>query len=260
MKKNYIKYDIPYHFTGEEQLGIFAILFCINCLHFTYVLIYAILLVCKVSFNKINGSNGNFESSAKFIYIINVCLFLLVFGDLLSTILFFYYGCKDNDISFINTLQRRIRTILIIAYNSIYIIFEILVIWKLVLSYKIKEDGEIWFIILDYIFLFIHLLYIAIIFYWSYIYIKIIYNQFIIETTYHIISLNNIDIVYYNVSEDFSKMSERDRKTFLLNNYKNIKYKNTLDQIYLIKIINEFRENNNLPKLLNFYAPTYSQY
>ena len=252
IKKNYIKCDNPYHFSGEEELGIFGILFCINCLHFTYVLIYAILLVCKVSFNNINGSNENFESSAKFIYIINACLFLLVFGDLISTILLFYYGCMDNDIDFRNTLQRRIRTILIIAYNSIYIIFEVLVIWKLILSYKIKEDGEIWFIILDYIFLFIHLLYIATILYWSYIYLKIFFNQFIIDTTYSIISLNNINnIIRYNVSEDFTKMSERDRKTFLLDNYKNIKYETTSDQINLIKIINEFRENNNLPKLLN---------
>ena len=76
-------------------------------------------------------------------------------------------------------------------------------------------------------------------------------NHFSNEITYNIVSLNEISISNYNVTKDFSNMSERDRKTFLLNNYKNIQYKNTLDQQYLIKIINEYREKNNLPKLLN---------
>lgn len=221
-KKKTTEYKNPYQIDGEAQLGQLGLLFCFHCLHFTYILIYAILLVCKVSFNNNNGSKENFESSAKFIYIINACLFSLVFGDLLSAILLFYYLCKEDDRSFTYGLKRLIKIILIIIYISIYILFEVLVIWKLILSYKIKEDDEIWFIVMDYIFLFIH-----------------------------IVSLNEISISNYNVTKDFSNMSERGRKTFLLNNYKNIQYKNTLDQQYLIKIINEYREKNNLPKLLN---------
>jgi mRNA-degrading endonuclease RelE of RelBE toxin-antitoxin system len=249
-KKKTTEYQLPYYFTGDAVLGHFAILLCLHCLHFTYVLIYAILLVSKVSFNNTSGLNENFESSAKFIYVINICLFLLVLGDLLSTILLFYYGGKERDMRFRYGLKRLIKIILIIVYDSIYIIFEVLVIWKLVLSYKIKEDGEIWYIVLDYIFLFFHLLYMAYILHLSYIYFKYYLNHFTTETIYNIVSLNNIRIENYNVSKDFSNMSERDRKAFLLNNYKNIEYKNTLDQHYLIKIINEYRENNNLPKLL----------
>ena len=104
---------------------------------------------------------------------------------------------------------------------------------------------------MDFIFLFIHPLYMAYILYMSYIYFKYYLNHFSNEITYNIVSLNEISIYNYNVTKDFSNMSERDRKTFLLNNYKNIQYKNTLDQQYLIKIINEYREKNNLPKLLN---------
>ena len=250
-KKKTTEYMNPYQIDGEAQLGQLGLLFCFHCLHFTYTLIYAILLVCKVSFNNNNGSKENFESSAKFIYIINACLFSLVFGDLLSAILLFYYICKGNDRSFTYGLKRLFKIILIIAYNSIYILFEAFVIWKLVLSYKIKEDDEIWFIVMDFIFLFIHPLYMAYILYMSYIYLKYYLNHFSNEITYNIVSLNEISISNYNVTKDFSNMSERDRKTFLLNNYKNIQYKNTLDQQYLMKIINEYREKNNLPKLLN---------
>jgi hypothetical protein len=249
-KKKTIEYRLQYNIDGEAELGELAILFCLHCLHFTYILIYAILLVCKVSFNNNSGSKENFESSAKFIYIINACLFSLVFGDLFSAILLFYFLSKENDRSFTYGLKRLFKIILIIAYNSIYILFEVLVIWKLVLSYKIKEDGEIWFIVMDYFFLFIHLLYMVYILYLSYIYLKYYLNYFKNEISYNITDFNNISIAEYNVTKDFSHMSERDRKIFLLNNYKNFEYKNTLDQHYLIKIINEYRENNNLPKLL----------
>jgi len=250
-KKKNIEYNKnPNYFYGEGLLGIFALIICMNCMHFTYVLIYSILLISKVSFNNINGTKENFESRANFIYIINACLFILVFGDIASTILVIYLDGKSNDISFRYGLKRLIKIILIITYNLIYIIFEVLIIWKLILTYKIKDDGDIWFIVMDYVFIFLHPFYISFVLYLSYIYFKYYLIYFKTEISYHILSINNISIESYNVSKEFSTMPERDRKHFLLNNYKNIQYKNTLDQQYLIKIINEYRESNNLPKLL----------
>ena len=120
----------------------------------------------------------------------------------------------------------------------------------MVLSYKIKREEEIWFIVLDYIFLILHLYYIYVLIYLSYIFLKYYIIHYRTDTSYHILSLNDIDIVEYNVSKDFAKMSERGRKEFLLNNYKNISYKITSGHKNLIKIINEYRKNNNLKELL----------
>ena len=40
-----------------------------------------------------------------------------------------------------------------IIIDLVYILYEGLVIWKLVLSYKIKADGIPWFMAMDYVFL-----------------------------------------------------------------------------------------------------------
>ena len=72
----------------------------------------------------------------------------------------------------------------------------------------------------------------------SYSYYKDYMKHFNTYMSYFLDSLNDIVIGNYNASKDFIRMNENERKTFILNNYKNIKYKNTLGQKYLIKIIN----------------------
>jgi len=257
-KSNYPKYlfqkkthTIEYRIPVDEDEDLYCKLLCLNCVHFTYVLIYSILLVCKVSFNDTNDTKDNYEELAKFIYTINSCLFILVFGNIVSTILYIFFIIKADDKTYNYGLKKLIKIILIIAYNILCISFEGLVICKLVFSYKIKKEEEIWFIVLDYIFLILNLYYIYVIIYLSYIFFKHYLIHYRTETSYYILSLNDIDIVDYNVSKDFIKMSERDRKEFLLNNYKNISYKITRKQKNLIKKINEYRKKNNLQELLN---------
>ena len=50
---------------------------------------------------------------------------------------------------------------------------------------------------------------------------------------YTLFSLNDIDIENYKLSKNFINMKEKERKKFLLNNYKNMKYTNYRKQIFL---------------------------
>ena len=252
-KPNYPKFqekiiENPIPYDGELALGLLGLAFCLTCIFFTYTLIYSILLVSKDTFNE-NNTKDNYESLVKTINIINACLFILVTTNIVGTFLFFFFLCKERDKSYKYGIKKIIKKILIILYNLIHIIFEILIIWKLVLSYEIKKEGTFWFIVLDYIFIFLNFFYILSIVAISYDYLKNIYNRKDADISYSITSLNNINIEDYHISEDFEKMKENEKREFLLNNYKNMTYNFTLEQKYLIISINKFRKENNLSKL-----------
>ena len=141
---------------------------------------------------------------------------------------------------------------LLILFNLILLLYEALVIWKLVLSYEIKKDGVMWFIVMDYIFIVLHSLYIlfTLLITYDYFYYYVIhYDDYFYKSNifYSITSLNNIKITKFNVSEDFLEMRENEKSKFLLDNYKNMEYTNSQREKDLINSINEFREENNLP-------------
>ena len=69
------------------------------------------------------------------------------------------------------------------------------------------------------------------------------------STSYNLTSINDIYIKEYNV-QNFIKMRKKQQFQYILREYKYIEYILTKDQKYLINLINEFRENNNLEKLL----------
>ena len=121
-----------------------------------------------------------------------------------------------------------------------------------------------WFIVMDYIFLILHFLYILFILLMSYeyLYYYVLYYEdyFYNNICYSITSLNNIKIKKYNVSEDFLEMGEIEKSKYLLDNYKNMEYTNSEKEKNLINAINEFRKNNNLPKFRtqnSFRLPNY---
>ena len=105
---------------------------------------------------------------------------------------------------------------------------------------------------MDYIFIFLNLLYIILIFYYSYLFYKENFPIFkkvkIKENSiyYSLSSLNNIELDSYRLTQDFIKMKEKERKKFLLNNYKNMKYKNDFEQRNLFDKINLWRSLHNL--------------
>ena len=78
----------PTPFTGEGFIGICCLLCCSTCIHFTYTLIYAILLVCKDTFNDDNTSTKNYKEKSNIIDKINISLFALIPSLILWFIIF----------------------------------------------------------------------------------------------------------------------------------------------------------------------------
>ena len=243
---NYYLMDPEY--SGEARLGQFCLLLIFTVIYFIYVLIYTLLLLIKNTFNDITAQ-GDYNNKAHIIKIINGFNFILLAANIVGVILLFFYD--SNNVSFTRGIKMKIKIILIILYNLLFLIYEGIAIWKLVLSYQIKKDGSLWFIIMDYVFIFLNLLYIVLLFYLSYHFFKHYFKLKNNNDNYidcFIDLLNDIKINNYKISQDFINMNEKERKRFLLNNYKNMQYVNDIKQKNLLILINSFREKNNLDK------------
>ena len=155
----------------------------------------------------------------KNIKIINPCLFIYDFLTLISI-------CIITDImingNYAYGITKTFHFISLIIINLINILFESLVVWKLVLSYKIKKGGYTWFMVLDYLFLIFNLIYIVIILAIAIDYIKESECPRLFETNYLLTYFNNIKIDNYSLPEDFGKLSKKERKKYVFEHYKNI--------------------------------------
>ena len=243
---NYYLMDPEY--SGEARLGQFCLLLIFTVIYFIYVLIYTLLLLIKNTFNH-TTAQGDYNNKAHIIKIINGFNFILLAANIVGVILLFFYD--SNNVSFTRGIKMKIKIILIMLYNLLFLIYEGIAIWKLVLSYQIKKDGSLWFIIMDYVFIFLNLLYIVLLFYLSYHFFKHYFKLKNNNDNYidcFIDLLNDIKINNYKISQDFINMNEKERKRFLLNNYKNMQYVNDTKQKNLLILINSFREKNNLDK------------
>ena len=204
LRKSNIKRRLNY-------INYLLLFFLYNVIFLIYTLIYTILLVIKETFNEKNAKE-NYEKKFKIIKIINLSLFAYITTIILTIYIFiFRFDWKSL-----------IKNILLILIYLLNILFEILIIWKLILSYKIKKNGVMWFMRMDYSFIFFNfidnLLSILGIFIYYYCYI-IPYHKFHNHHTFYFItSFNNIKINDYKVSNDFLKMNEKEKTQFLLNN------------------------------------------
>ena len=98
-----------------------------------------------------------------------------------------------------------------IINNIIPFVFDVLVIYKIIISYKIKDNIDImWSIVMDYIFLFLNIVYtvaLIIFSYWFFTnlgeYIKIIYT---------LINWNNIKIKPFNLPDNFNLLELKIQK------------------------------------------------
>ena len=107
--------------------------------------------------------------------------------------------------------------------SLINILFEFLVIWKLILSYQIKKGGITWFMVLDYLFLCINLIYIFGFIYSVYEYQKESGDLVSVYKKCNLILFNNIKIEEYGLPENFHKLQKKERKKYVLERYKNFK-------------------------------------
>ena len=219
--------------------------------YFIYTLIYIILLVDLDTFDDSNTIENYNKTSLKIINKINRYLFVYA-GSIIGFIFACYY--IYNDFYYDRGIKKVFKSSLMVLFNLINISSEGLVIWKLILSYKIKKSGVRWFIVMDFIFVFLNLFYILFIFIITFIFFKESGIEVIkMGNDYHydyiLISFNDINILPYCFTLNFENLSEKERKKLILQNYKKYQYEITDEQKNLINEINIFRDDNNIPKL-----------
>ena len=180
---------------------------CCYGIYFIYLLVYAILLVAKDGFNETNTKNDS-KDSIKIIDTINKCLFALVGIAIISYIFITFYACKisEDDID----CKRNLKLIMMLIFIAIHFIFEILIIYKLAISYKIKTISATWFMSMDIVFIVLNILFIAcsvfeFIYYYTNTFPKIVDGT---KVTLH--SINDIETEKYALPVNYDSFSKRE--------------------------------------------------
>ena len=218
-----------------------------------YVFLY--MSNCYIKYDKESVYIPRYDNYLKFQITININKYSWIIGLLLiilSTIIYIIdeYKCEK--------LNEKVRTILIIITQLSQLISEGIVIWKLVLSDQIKDEKRVKddsilndiddIIVLDEFFIFVHSIFTL------YTFIKFrkkVKRYITTSSTYYILnSVNNIKIKSYIIPNNFIKMRKKQQFQYILNECKHFEYFLTQDQKDLIKLINEYREDNKLEKLL----------
>ena len=142
-----------------------------------------------------------------------------------------------------------IKKVILIFLDVIYLCYNIVIIIKLNLSYKIKKGNITWFMGCDYALIILIFLYIAYI-----VYIIVIYFQFGGNSItdrgekYIFKKFRDFAINDYILPSNFKRMKEYEKKKCIVNNKDNYTIKNIED---LINQINELRMKKNI-EILNW--------
>ena len=249
IKKSILKTNKKYNAYQPPTETIWYFLFYLATICFFLIpfLIYSILLVSIKTFKDSNTKDNYNKKYLNIIKIINPCIFIydilvVIFAYLFIGVIFIF--CES-----VYGKRKIINFILTIIMNLVNFLFESLVIWKLILSYKIKKGGCTWFMVLDYLFLIFNLIYTIIILAITIDYIKESKCPRLFETNYLLTSFNNIKIDNYSLPEDFGKLSKKERKKYVFEHYKYYFHFISDEQNKLITSINDFRGIKNIPLL-----------
>ena len=159
--------------------------------------------------------------------------------------------------------QKIITEIILILIIGLYLMYNIFIIWKLHLSYRMKntlkkismplneiynKKGILWFMRCDYfliIFTFICIIFLifALLCYYSEA------GTDYIQTTSVLIEFKGIEIKEHVLPKSFLPMNEKSKKNYLLNHFNEFLFFHSEQQIQLIDSINKFRIENNIGKL-----------
>ena len=234
---------------GQEFAEFFIAILssCCTCIMFIYMIIYSILLVSKGNFNDNNIKENSNKSSVDKIKIINNCTFILDAIIISSPFLFIFYIFKNYEKDY--GIKKVIKIVLIVFIDFIHIIFEGLIIWKLVISYKIKKNGVTWFMAMDYVFIFLNIFYLAYLLFFSLIFFADSGRLVEIVKNCYLTSFNDIKIESYILCKFFTSVSEKDRKKFILDNHLNFRCKYFHDEENIINKINNMRNNKDISEL-----------
>ena len=219
----------------------------ITFIFFIYVFIYSILLVSLESFDHSNTKINYDKNSLKIINKINAYLFLFIIFIIISFFLLLCFILKN---CYSDSPQlKRIKFLMLIVIDSIYFLYECLIIWKLSLSYKIKKNDTTWFMTCDYIFIILNSLFILYMLFVTYLYYVDAGKKIEIFIKYILTKYKNIEISNYLLPDNFHKMNKKAKNKFISDNKYNFQFSLSKEQLDLISLINEFREKHNLEKL-----------
>ena len=215
---------------------------------FIYILIFASIVVAKGAFDEKNTKTNYNKNYSKIIDKINYSLFGFLAYIIISYILIFVWATFDCYTDY--GIKKLIKKISIIFLAIIYLFYEVLIIIKLYLSYKIKKDETTWFMICDYILIiliFLYIIFIVIIIsiYFSYAGNSVAKRKKIILTKYRDIEINN-----FNLPDDFNKWNKTEKKEFILNNKNRYIINITENEKDLVSLINKYRKENNIDELV----------
>ena len=238
-KLNYIcihkEYSENHRGCCQEELDKYTKYLSITCflgLISLYIFIYGIYLNNTFSSNNEKEINNNDKKYFNIIKAMNKILFLNFAYNFITFIIFI---CLSKLIYY--------KKSTLITINCINILFTIVYIIKFIFLFKVK----IGFLFGDFFLIIFSIIYNITILYISE---KYWYN---IDDNFSLISLikfKDIFIHSFVLPDDFLYMNKQQRRSFILNNQHNLKYSMTYKEIQIIKLINDFRINNNLPKLV----------
>ena len=237
---------IIYDYLGETCASLFAGICSI--IFFIYILIFASIVAAKGSFNGNNTKNNYNKNYPKIIDKINYSLFGFLAYILISYIIIFAGFIFDYEIDY--GFKKLIKKILLIFFGIIYIFYEVLIIFKLYLSYKIKKDKITWFMICDYILIILIFLYIAIIIttiscYFYYAGKNVMKRKRTLLTKFRDVKIHD-----FALPNDFKNLNKKEKKKYILDNKNKYKINISKCQEKIIHSINNFRKNNNIDELI----------
>ena len=239
---------LKYIYNKYEQYQRIALFSIITLVPLTYILTFSSILYFEGSFN---GNNLKDNFNIKYLNTINKInksLYILEAHILTS---FFIIICFIfNNYYFDIPQLKKIKYTVLLLINSVYYFYELLVIWKLYLSYKIKKNKILWFMVCDYILICIILLYIIFMIYITYRFYKFSGSSVQMINKTILKKYKNITINDFELPNNFHEMNKQNKKIFILNNAYKFQYKHSERHIDLINLINEYRVKNNLDKLL----------
>ena len=213
---------------------------------FIYILVFASLLVSKGSFNEENTKDNYNKDYADIINKINLSLFG-VLPYIIICYIFLLWATSNCQKDY--GKEKLIKKIILIILGILCLCYEITIIIKLVLSYKIKKDNINWFMICDYILIIIYFLYLVVTIYIIILYYiragdDVVNEDLIILTKFREIKINE-----YLLPHNFANFNDYQKRVMLLQNIKLFQIKISEKEKKIMSSINKFRIDNTINEL-----------
>ena len=222
----------------ENKLSLIFNSFCTGIM-LLFLIIYTYFLVASDLFDGSRIAEKFGKDLVEKIAFLNKSIFILIVVIILSYFIntFFVFKHIKNDFGG----KKYFKIILLIFFFVVHILFEFLIIWKLALSYGIKNILNSRLFVLDYFFIFIHFIYIIYIFCGILYFFKNIGKNIIESLELKLISYNKIKIEDYELPEEFLTYNKRERKKYISENAFKFRYYKSAQQYDLINLINSYR-------------------